>query len=55
MLSRVVFAVSCVIVPIVWGIIVNWIFRRLRRRWPRNADTGADSGAQDDAWIEYHI
>ncbi|MCA8987476.1 MAG: hypothetical protein KDA78_07540 [Planctomycetaceae bacterium] len=36
-----VYIVACLAIPIVWGVIVNWIFDRFERR------RGSESGIND--------
>lgn len=68
MLSRILFALACVAVPILWGIAVNWMFGRLQKPAPSAADRDvkseskneSDSGSeseveQDEPLIEYYI
>lgn len=67
MLSRILFALACVAVPILWGIAVNWMFGRLQKPAPSTghesqsesageSETGSESGAeQDEPLIEYYI
>jgi len=51
--SRILFVVACLTVPIVWGIIVNWVFHRLKTN-SRNGDE-QDQESQDEPVIEYYI
>ena len=68
MLSRILFALACVAVPILWGIAVNWMFGRLQK--PAPSTTGHESESesagesesvtessaeQDEPLIEYYI
>lgn len=51
--TRLLFVLACLAVPIVWGIVVNWIFQRL-------ATTSTDEAAgsqqtEDEPTIEYYI
>ena len=68
MLSRILFALACVAVPILWGIAVNWMFGRLQKPAPSTtgdesesksageSETGSESNAeQDEPLIEYYI
>lgn len=41
MLWRILFVLLCLVVPVVWGLAVNWIFRhpeRLRRKRSHSKD-----------------
>ena len=51
--SRILFVVACLTVPIVWGIIVNWVFHRLKKTAP--VEDEAENESQDDPVIEYYI
>jgi hypothetical protein len=51
--SRILFVVSCLTVPIVWGIIVNWVFHRLKTTAP--VEDESQSETQDEPVIEYYI
>ncbi len=62
MLSRILFVLACVAVPILWGIAVNWMFGRLQKPAPsspaRDNETESDSESkvqQDEPVIEYYI
>lgn len=50
-LTQILFIVACVAVPIGWGIAVNWLFRRLRRK----SETDAPVDSVDEPLIEYYI
>jgi hypothetical protein len=45
--------VVCLTVPIVWGIIVNWVFHRLKTATPSDEESEAESS--DEPVIEYYI
>jgi hypothetical protein len=47
------FVVACLTVPIVWGIIVNWVFHRLKAAAPSDEESEAESS--DEPVIEYYI
>ncbi len=51
--SRILFVVACLTVPIVWGIIVNWVFHRLKTTSPAEEETQTESS--DEPVIEYYI
>tara|TARA_R110002072_G_scaffold173600_2_gene328293 strand:- start:71961 stop:72131 length:171 start_codon:yes stop_codon:yes gene_type:complete len=51
--SRILFVVASLTVPIVWGIIVNWVFQRLRTATPSDEESDTDSA--DEPVIEYYI
>jgi len=51
--SQLLFIFACLTVPIVWGIIVNWVFRRLKKASP--AEDESDHDSQDEPFIEYYI
>ena len=58
------FILSCVAVPILWGIAVNWLFGRLQRNkpasdksltQPESTGDGELELEQDEPVIEYYI
>lgn len=51
--EKILFVVACLTVPIVWGIIVNWVFHRLKMATPTEDDSENES--QDEPVIEYYI
>lgn len=51
--ARILVVVACLAVPIVWGIIVNWVFHRLKTTTPAEEDSENES--QDEPVIEYYI
>ncbi|MDA0808876.1 MAG: hypothetical protein O2983_06185 [Planctomycetota bacterium] len=51
--EKILFVIACLTVPIVWGIIVNWVFHRLKTATPNEDDSGNES--QDEPVIEYYI
>lgn len=66
MLSRILFALACVAVPILWGIAVNWMFGRLQKPAPSTSNRESESESdnesssessveQDEPLIEYYI
>lgn len=62
MLSRILFALACVAIPILWGIAVNWLFGRLQSSAPQSPaeSDGIDADSeskvqQDEPVIEYYI
>lgn len=50
-LTHALFVIACVAVPIAWGVTVNWVFRRMRRK------SKSDESPQtvDEPLIEYYI
>ena len=52
MLQKLLFVLLCVAVPIIWGIAVNWLFRRLN---PPSDARNDGTNSQDEAVIEYYI
>lgn len=61
-MSRFLFILSCVAVPILWGIVVNWLFGRLQSGKPasKESQTPAEPSAeaeidQEEPVIEYYI
>ena len=50
-LTHALFVIACVAVPITWGITVNWLFRRLRRK----SASGESTETVDEPLIEYYI
>ncbi|MBL6706632.1 MAG: hypothetical protein ISQ06_10995 [Planctomycetaceae bacterium] len=51
--EKILFVIACLTVPIAWGIIVNWVFHRLKTATPNEDDSGNES--QDEPVIEYYI
>jgi hypothetical protein len=51
--SQCLFVVACLTVPVVWGIIVNWVFHRLKTTSPVTEDSETESS--DEPVIEYYI
>ena len=51
--EKILFVVACLTVPIVWGIIVNWVFHRLKTATPPEQDSENES--EDEPVIEYYI
>lgn len=61
-MTQFLFILSCIAVPILWGIVVNWLFGRLQRGKPASkvSQTPAESSAEADIdeeepVIEYYI
>jgi hypothetical protein len=48
MLEKLLIVGACLGVPILWGVVVNWFFRRKLK----NSD---DDGDDDEPTIEYYI
>ena len=53
LVEKILFVVACLTVPIVWGVIVNWVFHRLKTAPPAEEDSENES--QDEPVIEYYI
>ena len=53
LVSRILFVVACLTVPIVWGVVVNWVFHRLKTATSEADDQEQES--QDEPVIEYYI
>jgi hypothetical protein len=51
--KQVLFVVACLTVPIVWGIVVNWVFSRLKTASIGNHKEIPDT--EDEPVIEYYI
>ena len=52
------FIAACVLIPIAWGWMVNWLFGHWhrRRQRSRNEDSAmADMPAEDEEFIDYSI
>jgi hypothetical protein len=61
-LTQFLFILSCVAVPILWGVVVNWLFGRLQKEKPvpdkslNPSEPGAESEIdQEEPVIEYYI
>ena len=52
LITRLLFVVLTVAVPIVWGIAVNWLFRRFR---PPQRSVSHDDASETEPTIEYYI
>ena len=48
MLNKVLFVVACLVLPIAWGIGVNWLFDLWQKR-------GAGSGEDEPIFPDYQI
>lgn len=46
------FIAACIVLPVVWGILVHWVFQRLRRNRPR---TRTDRADHEPSWPDYQI
>jgi hypothetical protein len=51
MLEKILIVVACLGVPILWGIVVNWLFRRRKK----SAQKSAQKDEDDSPVIEYYI
>jgi hypothetical protein len=49
------YAVACVTVPMLWGLIVVAVSNRLERRFFRPSRTDPSSGRSEPPPLEYHI
>ncbi|MCR9231552.1 MULTISPECIES: hypothetical protein [Gimesia] len=38
MLDKIFFIIACIIIPVLWGVIVNWIFNQWQDRSNNNSD-----------------
>jgi hypothetical protein len=57
-LATTLFVAACLIVPVVWGWLVNWLFVRYRRRrGPRGGSPAAADGESEDraTFSDYQI
>ncbi len=48
MLDKIFFMIACIIIPVLWGVIVNWLFNL----WQ---DRSADSSDDDYIFPDYQI
>ena len=46
-LGKILFAAACLLLPIVWGVLVNWLFNLWNGR---KTETDADAGPDNDDW-----
>ena len=51
--SRLIFIAACLVVPITWGIAVNWLFGRLAKS--NSSLNEQEHETQDEPVIEYYI
>jgi hypothetical protein len=51
--SQLLLVVACLTVPIAWGVVVNWVFHRLKTTPPGNDEQ--DQELKDEPVIEYYI
>ena len=47
-MKTIVYVLACVVLPVVWGALIHWIFQHIRRR----QDSGRPSA---DNWPDYQI
>jgi len=52
-LSRLLFVLACLIVPILWGVVVNWLFHRMET--PGKTSGSRSQQTDDEPTIEYYI
>lgn len=54
LVTKLLFVFMAVAVPIVWGVVVNWLFRRLNSP-NKSSRSGDTDGNGDEPVIEYYI
>lgn len=53
------YVLACVILPVLWGSVIHWIFQHIRRRQNSSGPTAngptVDNGPSPDHWPDYQI
>ena len=62
MFTKLAFVLTCVAIPIAWGVAVNWLFRFMKYRRRSGRDESVEKGIEpptvqpdDEPVIEYYI
>ncbi len=51
LVQKVLFTIACLALPVVWGIVVNWLFNR----WQLRRKNGKTPQKQDPDFLDFQI